>query len=55
MSNEVQYSHHGGLSDRDLRDMDEERTLWGMHEPSPDGWLCAPNMADSAAKTKDQR
>lgn len=22
--------HHGGLSERDLSEMEEERTLWGM-------------------------
>lgn len=42
------YSHHGGLSERDLREMEDERTFWGMYE-STDGWLWEANMAVRAA------
>lgn len=45
------YSHQGGLSERDLREMEDEKTFWGMYE-STDGWLCEANMADRAAGIK---
>lgn len=47
----LRYSHQGGLSERDLREMEDERTLWGMYE-STNGWLCVSNMADRAVGTK---
>ena len=44
------YSHQGGLSVRDLREMEDERTFWGMYD-STDGWLWEANMAVRAAET----
>lgn len=49
----LRYSHQGGLSERDLREMEEVRTLCGMYE-STDGWLCVSNMADRAAGIKQR-